>query len=209
MDRPVPRRVPAPGPDSRRGVRWIDRWMSTVADLAALKDTHPMLDAVIDEVDGRMIRIGDHWLADFASCNYLGFDLDREIIEAIPAYLDAWGTHPSWSRLLGSPVLYEEIEAELTKLLGTEDALALPTITHIHMTVIPVLAGSGTVFLDGRAHKTIYDGCSVARGHGATVVRFRHGDPGHLAELLGQSTAEPRLICMDGLNSMTGNAPNV
>ena len=49
-----------------------------------------------------MIRIGDHWLADFASCNYLGLDLDREIIDAIPAYLDAWGTHPSWSRLLGA-----------------------------------------------------------------------------------------------------------
>ena len=77
-----------------------------------------MLDAVIDEIDGRMIRVGNRWLADFASCNYLGFDLDREIIEAVPAYLDAWGTHPSWSRLLGSPVLYEQIEAQLTELLG-------------------------------------------------------------------------------------------
>ena len=70
-----------------------------------------MMDAVIDEIDGRMIRVGDSWLADFASCNYLGFDLDREIIAAVPAYLDAWGTHPSWSRLLGSPMLYEEIES--------------------------------------------------------------------------------------------------
>src|SRR3712207_5761585 len=98
-----------------------------------------------------MIRIGDRWLADFASCNYLGFDLDREIIDAVPAYLDAWGTHPSWSSLLGSPVLYEEIEARLTALLGSEDALVLPTITHIHMSVIPLLAGSGTIFLDARA----------------------------------------------------------
>ena len=94
-----------------------------------------MLDAVIDEIDGRMIRIGDHWLADFASCNYLGFDLDREIIEAVPGYLDAWGTHPSWSRLLGSPVLYEQIEERLTALLRCEDSLVLPTITHIHSSV--------------------------------------------------------------------------
>jgi 7-keto-8-aminopelargonate synthetase-like enzyme len=43
-----------------------------------------MTDAVIDEIDGRMIRIGDKWLADFASCNYLGFDLEREIIDAVP-----------------------------------------------------------------------------------------------------------------------------
>ena len=99
-----------------------------------------MTDAVIDEIDGRMIRIGDHWLADFASCNYLGFDLDREIIDAIPAYLDRWGTHPSWSRLLGSPVLYEQIEERLTALLGAADVLVLPTITLIHFSVIPLLA---------------------------------------------------------------------
>jgi 8-amino-7-oxononanoate synthase len=183
--------------------------MSAVADLAALKDTHPMLDAVIDEVDGRMIRIGDHWLADFASCNYLGFDLDREIIESVPAYLDAWGTHPSWSRLLGSPVLYEQIEQRLTELLGCEDSLVLPTITHIHTAVIPVLAGSGTIFLDSRAHKTIYDGCQVARAHGAHVQRFRFEDPADLERLLRASTVQPRLICMDGVNSMTGNAPDL
>ncbi len=168
-----------------------------------------MLDAVIDEVDGRMIKVGGHWLADFASCNYLGFDLDREIIEAIPAYLDRWGTHPSWSRLLGSPVVYEEIEAELTELLGVEDSLCLPTITHIHMSVISVLAGGGTVFLDSRAHKTIYDGCQMARHHGATIKKFRHEDPAHLEQLLRADTGSPRLICMDGVNSMTGNAPAI
>ena len=168
-----------------------------------------MMDAVIDEIDGRMIRIGDHWLADFASCNYLGFDLDREIIEAVPAYLDAWGTHPSWSRLLGSPVLYEEIEERLTELLGSEDSLVLPTITHIHMSVIPLLAASGTIFLDARAHKTIYDGCQVARARGAAVKRFRFEDPDHLDELLRAERDPTRLVCMDGVNSMTGNAPDI
>ena len=142
---------------------WLEHWLSTVSDLSELKASHPMMDAVIDEVDGRMIRIGDRWLADFASCNYLGFDLDREILESIPAFLEDWGTHPSWSRLLGSPVLYEEIEDRLTGLLGSEDSLVLPTITHIHMSVIPLLAASGTIFLDSRAHKTIYDGCQIAK----------------------------------------------
>src|SRR5213078_5169800 len=138
--------------------RWIDRWLAACRDLAELERSNPMTDAVVDEIDGRMIRVGDRWLADFASCNYLGFDLDREIIDAVPAYLDAWGTHPSWSRLLGSPRLYEQIEERLTALLGSEDSLVLPTITHIHMSVIPLLAASGTIFLDQRAHKTIYDG---------------------------------------------------
>jgi 8-amino-7-oxononanoate synthase len=168
-----------------------------------------MLDAVIDEIDGRDIRIGDHWLTDYASCNYLGLDLDEEIINAVPEYLAKWGTHPSWSRLLGSPVLYEEIEAKLTALLGCEDALVLPTITHIHMSVIPVLAGGGTMFLDSRAHKTIYDGTAMAEARGATVQRFHHNDLDELETLLKGDWRRPGMILIDGVNSMTGNAPDL
>jgi 8-amino-7-oxononanoate synthase len=193
----------------RTAGRWIDHWLDGVRDIENLRAGHPMMDAVIEEIDGRMIRVGEQWLADFASCNYLGFDLDREIIDSIPAYLDAWGTHPSWSRLLGSPVLYEQIEARLTELLGSEDSLVLPTITHIHASVIPVLAASGTIFLDARAHKTIYDGCQVARSRGAAVRRFRFEDPEHLDELLRADRDRVRLVCMDGVNSMTGNPPDL
>ena len=153
-----------------------------------------MTDAVVDEIDGRMIRIGDAWLADFASCNYLGFDLEREIIDAVPEYLERWGTHPSWSRLLGSPVLYEEIEERLTELLGAEDTLVLPTITLIHMSVIPLLAGGGTIFLEKRAHKTIYDGCELAKVRGATVRPFAFEDVEDLERLLRSGSSAPRLI---------------
>jgi 8-amino-7-oxononanoate synthase len=168
-----------------------------------------MTDAIIDEIDGRMIRIGDQWLADFASCNYLGFDVDAEIIAAIPEYLEKWGTHPSWSRMLGSPVLYQQIEERLTELLGCEDVLVLPTITLIHLSVIPVLAGEGTILVDNRAHKTVYDGCQFASARGATVKRFRFEDPDDLERLLREDRSTTRLICMDGVNSMTGNAPDL
>jgi 8-amino-7-oxononanoate synthase len=188
---------------------WIDTRLETLQDIEALRAAHPMMDAVIEEVSGRMIRVGEHWLADFASCNYLGFDLDPEIIQAIPEFLERWGTHPSWSRLLGSPVLYEQIEERLTGLLGCEDTLVLPTITHIHASVIPILAASGTIFLDARAHKTMYDGCQVARSRGAAVRRFRFEDPEHLDELLRAERDRARLVCMDGVNSMTGNPPDL
>jgi 8-amino-7-oxononanoate synthase len=189
--------------------RWIDRWLLACRDLAELSRSNPMTDAVVDEIDGRMIRIGDTWLADFASCNYLGFDLDREIIAAVPEYLDRWGTHPSWSRLLGSPVLYEEIEEQLTELIGAEDTLVLPTITLIHMSVIPVLAGGGTIFLENRAHKTMYDGCELAKVRGATVKRFAFENVDDLERLLRDGSTAPRLICIDGVNSMTGNTADV
>jgi diguanylate cyclase (GGDEF)-like protein len=187
----------------------LARVPSALRDLTTLQGSHPMMDAVIDEVDGRMIRVGSQWLADFASCNYLGFDLDREIIDAVPEYLRAWGTHPSWSRLLGSPALYEQIEERLTALLVSPDSLVLPTITHIHMSVIPALAGTGTILLDQRSHKTIYDGCQLAKTHGARVERFRFEDPAHLEEMLRAAPAGTRLVCMDGVNSMTGNVPDL
>jgi 8-amino-7-oxononanoate synthase len=175
-------------------------------DLARLRASCPLYDAVIDEVKGRRIRIGDHWLADFASCNYLGFDLDPEIIDSVEAALRQWGTHPSWSRMLGSPRLYVEIEDRLTELLGAEDSLVLPTITHIHSSVIPALTGRGWIFLDGQAHRTIYDGCAMARGLGATLRRFPTGDLDALDALLRTAPKQvTKLICMDGVNSMTGN----
>ena len=41
-------------------------------------------------------------------------------------------------------------------------------------------------------------------------MRFRHNDHEHLDELLRASDpGSPRLIAMDGVNSMTGNAPDI
>ena len=79
------------------------------------------------------------------------------------------------------------------------------------MSVIPVLAGGGTVFLDRRAHKTIYDGCAIARRPGA---RPSSASPTRTSTsssaLLERTTgARPGLICIDGVNSMTGNAPDL
>src|SRR5689334_16133576 len=67
-------------------------------------------DQVIDEIDGRRIRIGTQWYTDFASCNYLGFDLEPAVADAIDVAVRQWGSHPSWSRMLGSPRLYTTIE---------------------------------------------------------------------------------------------------
>jgi len=177
--------------------------------IVALQDAG-LWDQVIDEIDGRRIRIGDRWLTDFASCNYLGLDLDPDVLDSIDVQVRRWGTHPSWSRMLGSPRLYPQIEEELSELLGAPDTLLLPTITQIHLSVIPALAGKGLVYIDARAHKTIYDGCVHARALGATLHRFRSNDVAHLEEFLRAAPAGvPKLVCMDGVNSMTGNPPDL
>ncbi|GAA1815798.1 8-amino-7-oxononanoate synthase [Luedemannella flava] len=186
------------------------RQAPTWTELERLRTTSPMYDAVIDEIDGRRIRVGDDWLIDYASCNYLGLDLDEEVMAAIPGEVRRWGTHPSWSRLLGNPALYPRIEERTAELLGAPDVLVLPTITHIHLSVIPVLAGRGTIMLESQAHKTIYDGTVMARSQGAVTHRFRTGDLDQLADLLRAApTDAPRLVCVDGVNSMTGNLPDL
>lgn len=164
------------------------------SELARLRRASPMCDAVLDEVCGRHIRGGDQWLIDFASCNYLGFDRDPEIIDTIGPAVRQWGTHPSWSRLLGSPRLCPAIEERLTALLGAPDTLLLPTATLIHTSVSPILADQGHVFLEVRAHRTVYDGCVSARGQGATLRRFRADRPDELDALLrAVPSGAPRL----------------
>jgi len=203
---------PAPvlGTLSRRASVPVRRHRQHWEDLDRLQHTARMCDAVIDQVEGRRIRSGGQWLTDFASCNYLGFDLDPEIMDSIDPQVRAWGTHPSWSRLIGNPRLYPEIEERLTELLGAPDSLLLPTITLIHTSVIPVLAEGGHLFVEHRAHRTVYDGCLVARANGAALRRFRAENPGELETLLRATPRwGPRLVCLDGVNSMTGNLPDL
>ncbi|MET9432429.1 aminotransferase class I/II-fold pyridoxal phosphate-dependent enzyme [Streptomyces sp. NPDC003036] len=198
------------GPAGAQLTRSAIRAEQRIGDLGHLQKTSRMCDAVIDEVHGRRIRIGDHWLVDFASCNYLGFDFDPEIMDAIAPSVRRWGTHPSWSRLIGNPRLSTDIEERLADLLRAPDTLLLPTITLIHGSVIPALAGGGLVCVEARAHRTMYDGCVVARGQGASVQRFHAEQPEELDRLL--ATAPPgvqRLVCLDGVNSMTGNLPDL
>src|SRR4051812_6971945 len=82
----------------------------------------------IDERQGRMIRIGDHWLADFASSSYLGLDVDKEISDAV--YEEHSGAE-----------LCKEIEHKLIELLGCEDALVMPTIADTRASAMSLLAG--------------------------------------------------------------------
>jgi len=89
------------------------------------------------------------------------------------------------------------------------DVLCFPTLTHIHNGVLPALAGEGTVLVDIRAHRTIHDAAVVAGARGATVRRFRSGDVEHARRLLRGKLKGPRVLCMDGINSITGNPPDL
>ena len=171
----------------------------------------PMFNAEAREIRGRQIRFGDRWFSDFASCNYLGFDLETEIIETVEPALKAWGLHPSWCRLVASPSLYTQAEEALAALLNVEDTLILPTVTLIHIGVIPALVGSdGVMFLDKAAHMTLYEAAKMARDSGASLKTFAHKDYATLEAALHEHKDNPKkLILVDGTYSMTGNYADV
>lgn len=161
---------------------------------------------VIEEIDGRDVRIGERWLADFASFDWLGLGLDEEIIDAIPDYLARWGTRAGRAPGGGATLLSARLQDELAALLGACDCLIAPSSRHVHAAAIPALAAGGTLFLDDRAGRALRDGCAIAQAQGATVHRFTRADLDTLAARLCGRWQRPGLICADGVDGETGSA---
>ena len=181
------------------------------ADIRSVLESSPMFDAEAQAIEGRKIKFGDRWFFDFASCNYLGYDLDDEIIESIEPALKKWGVHPSWCRLVASPSLYAQAEEMLAELIGAPEVLILPTVTLVHVGVIPALVGKdGLMLLDKSAHMTMYESAKMGRDSGAMLKTFKHGDMETLESLLSEHKANPKkVILVDGAYSMTGNYVDV
>ncbi len=160
------------------------------------------------EINGRKIRTSkNHWVTDFASCNYLGLDLDPEMELDVGDSIKKWGVHPSWCRLVASPGIYDQAEKKLARLLGTETTIIFPTVTLISIGVIPALVGkTGVMFLDKSAHETMYEAAKIARDSGAKLLSFEKNDFATLEKHLREHQENSRkVILVDGVYSMEGD----
>ncbi|WP_337261390.1 MULTISPECIES: aminotransferase class I/II-fold pyridoxal phosphate-dependent enzyme [unclassified Serratia (in: enterobacteria)] len=155
---------------------------------------------------GRKLQIKDKIVYDFASANYLGLDLDERIFTQISEDLKKWGTHPSWSRAIASPSLYTKLEKTLCEIVNVPEVLVFPTVTLIHMGILPLLATPDTLFImDERAHKSIQEGVDLAYAKGASKKFFEHNNIENLRVKLEESKRFKSVyICVDGVYSMTG-----
>jgi 7-keto-8-aminopelargonate synthetase-like enzyme len=165
----------------------------------------------VERQQGRALTIDGKIVYDFASANYLGLDLDRRIFRQIQVDLERWGTHPSWTRAIASPMPYNQLERTLSEMVGVPGVLVFPTVTLIHMGVLPLLAAKGTLFLmDERAHKSIQEGASLGRAKGASTQFFKHNDLDDLkAALEAAKGFDAIYICVDGVFSMTGDEARI
>lgn len=158
------------------------------------------LDAT-DAVSGRM---HGEALVSFASNDYLGLSHHPAVVAAAHAALDRWGAGSGAARLVvGSRPIHDELETALAEWKGTEDAVLFPTGFAANLGVLTTFGGPGvTVLSDELNHASIIDGCRLSR---ADVRIYRHGDLGHLADLLATG-GSPAVVATDTVFSMDGDA---
>jgi 7-keto-8-aminopelargonate synthetase-like enzyme len=128
---------------------------------------------------------------------------------AIPGAIAEWGVHPSWTRAVASPRIYDDLERALAEFVGAPTTLVFPSISLLHIGVIPALAGNdGIIFKDTEAHHSIYEACLRAQSNGAEWFTFPHSDIGDLERKLAKCRPDQvKLIATDGVYSMGSSHP--
>jgi 8-amino-7-oxononanoate synthase len=146
----------------------------------------------------------------FSSYNYVGMSGHPAVAEAVSDAVRRWGSSCSASRpISGEKPVHRELEVELARLLGTEDAIALVSGHATNVTVIGHLLGEGDLVIhDGLAHDSIMQGCILS---GATRRPFPHNDHAALDELLTNIRHQYRrvLIIIEGIYSQDGDIPDL
>ena len=169
----------------------------------------PQLLRRVDAQRGRQLLIEGRWVTDLASVNYLGLDLEPEVLRSVGPMVEQWGAHPSWTRIVASPAPYHDLEEALARLTGAAETLVFPTITLTHLGLLPLLASrADTLVVDRSAHHSVQEAAELAAARGATLRRFEHRDPASLARALDGARGRP-VVALNGVYSMTGTVPDL
>lgn len=176
--------------------------------IAEICDSSPMFDYICHKILNRQITDGNgHVLCDFATQDYLGLSFRPEYLNAVTEGSRMFGVAVPWCRLVGTVELFQQVENIVSRLVGSEACSIFATTTLLNHGVIPALLGkNGLLLLDKSGHMTMYESAKIARDSGSTLVSFPSGDLLNLENLLIQyQDIEKKLICVDGVNSMTGH----
>ena len=138
--------------------------------------------------------------------NYLGLADDARIIEAARRGLDDFGYGMASVRFIcGTQTVHKELEAALSRFLGTEDTLLYSSCFDANGGVFETLLGEqDAVISDELNHASIIDGIRLSK---AQRLRYRNRDNADLkAQLAAAEAAGARfkLIVTDGVFSMDG-----
>jgi glycine C-acetyltransferase len=136
--------------------------------------------------------------------NYLGLADHPELIKAAKKALDDHGLGMASVRFIcGTQDIHKELEAALTKFLGTEETILYPSAFDANGGLFEtILSEKDAVISDELNHASIIDGIRLCK---AQRLRYKHNDMGDLeAKLKEASSARFKLIATDGCFSMDG-----
>jgi glycine C-acetyltransferase len=142
----------------------------------------------------------------FCANNYLGLADNPEIIRAAHAALDRWGYGLSSVRFIcGTQEIHLELEAKLSRFLGTESTILYSSCFDANGGVFEtLLTAEDAVISDELNHASIIDGIRLCK---AQRFRYKNCDMLDLEARLREADAAKarfRLIVTDGVFSMDG-----
>lgn len=140
----------------------------------------------------------------FCSNDYLGLANHPDVIASFQQAAKKFGVGSGASHLVnGHSSEHHALEEELAAFCGRARALLFSTGYMANMGAITALVGQhDAVFEDRLNHASLLDAGLLS---GARFQRFRHNDLDNLAQRLEKSTAQRKLVVVDGVFSMDGD----
>src|SRR6202022_2552454 len=154
--------------------------------------------------DARIEITGGKRVLNMCANNYLGLADHPALIKAAKEALDTHGFGMASVRFIcGTQDIHKELEAALTKFLGTEDTILYPSCFDANGGLFEtLLTEKDAIISDELNHASIIDGIRLCK---AQRFRYKHNDMADLeAKLKEAKDARFRLIATDGCFSMDG-----
>jgi glycine C-acetyltransferase len=154
--------------------------------------------------DAHIAITGGKRVLNMCANNYLGLADHPALIAAAKEALDTHGFGMASVRFIcGTQDIHKELEAALTKFLGTEDTILYPSCFDANGGLFEtLLTDKDAVISDELNHASIIDGIRLCK---AQRFRYKHNDMADLeAQLRAAKDARFRLIATDGCFSMDG-----
>lgn len=159
---------------------------------------------IIESAQGPEIRVNGKTVLNFCANNYLGLSSHPKVIEAAKKYIDLRGYGMSSVRFIcGTQDIHKELEAKLSKFLGTEDTILYAAAFDANGGVFePLFNEEDAIISDALNHASIIDGVRLCK---AQRYRYEHNNMQDLETKLKESAAaRNRVIVTDGSFSMDG-----
>ena len=159
--------------------------------------------------DAHIAITGGKRVLNMCANNYLGLADHPALIAAAKEALDTHGFGMASVRFIcGTQDIHKELEAALTKFLGTEETILYPSCFDANGGLFEtLLTDKDAVISDELNHASIIDGIRLCK---AQRFRYKHSDMADLeAQLRAAKDARFRLIATDGCFSMDGTIANL